>query len=272
MNPDSSISSKTKKENKSLFRPCIDLHQGKVKQIIGATLSDLKSQSEKKELKENFVSQYQSDYYANLYKKDNLKGGHVIMLGSNNEHQAKLALKTYPYGLQIGGGITDQNALYWLDQKASHIIITSYIFYDGQCDWNRLKKIARLVSRDKLILDLSCSWIEDEYYIMWDRWQKKTSTKITKSVLEQFAEYCDEFLIHSIDVEGKQQGIDSRLIDTLANHSPIDCVYAGGISTIKDIEYIENLSTNHLYYTIGSGLDIFGGKQLNYEAVKARYN
>ena len=271
MKQDSLISSKAIKKNNTLFRPCIDLHQGHVKQIIGETLSSNQEKFTNNRIRENFISQFSSEYYANLYKRDKLKGGHVIMLGPNNEEQAKLALHTYPYGLQIGGGITNQNAAYWLEQQASHIIITSYVFYNGECDFERLKKISNLVSKDKLVLDLSCRWLDGDYYVMTDKWQKKTNVKIDRDTLEKFSEYCSEFLIHAIEVEGKQRGIDRRLIEILVTDSPITCVYAGGISSLTDIEYIENTNCQHLAYTIGSGLDLFGGKNLNYRNVVNRY-
>ena len=185
MKQDSLISSKLKKRNNNLFRPCIDLHQGRVKQIVGETLSLNQEKFPNNITQENFISEFNSDYYANLYKRDNLKSGHIIMLGANNEEQAKLALNTYPYGLQIGGGITDRNATYWLAQKASHVIITSYVFYNGECDLARLKQISHLISKDKLVLDLSCRLLNGDYYVMTNKWQKKNKCQDKSKYLRE---------------------------------------------------------------------------------------
>ena len=59
------------------FRPCIDIHNGKIKQIVGSSLRDEGNQAE-----ENFVSEQDGAFYANFYKKDNIKGGHIILLNS----------------------------------------------------------------------------------------------------------------------------------------------------------------------------------------------
>jgi len=246
---------------KVLFRPCIDLHDGKVKQIVGGSLSDISG------AEENFVSDKKPSYYAQLYKQDGLTGGHVIKLGKGNDDAALDALQAYPGGLQIGGGITDENALYWLDNGASHVILTSYIFKDGELHQERLEKISSLVGKDRLVLDLSCRMRDGKYFIVTDRWQKFTAWEVNSKTLSFLAEYCCEFLIHAVDVEGMQSGIDIELISLMAEHSPIECVYAGGISSMEDIERIKSVGKSKIGYTVGSALDIFGGSKLSYSDV-----
>ena len=245
------------------FRPCIDLHDGQVKQIVGSTLSDDNGADE------NFVSDKGADYYADLYKRDGLTGGHVIMLGQGNNDAALAAVKAYPGGLQVGGGVTDLNAVQWLDNGASHVIVTSYIFKDGQLNQDNLDTIFSLVGRDKLVLDLSCRSRDGKYYIVTDRWQKFTSWEVNRETLEYFAQFCCEFLIHAVDVEGKQSGIDTTLIKLMAENSPVPSVYAGGISSLADIDSITQLGKGKVAYTVGSALDIFGGDKLSYEQLVA---
>ena len=237
------------------FRPCIDLHNGKVKQIIGGTLTD-----DNAKVQTNFESEHDSAYYAELYRKDNLHGGHVIMLGPGNTEAARLALAAYPGGMQVGGGINCDNAMEWLEAGASHVILTSYIFADGELKQERLDKIFKLVGRDKLVLDLSCRLRDGKYYIVTDRWQKFTNCEVNTASLKQLAGYCAEFLIHAVDVEGKQAGIDTNLIKIMAEHSPIPAVYAGGVRSLEDIDLIRETGQNRIDYTVGSALDIFGGK------------
>jgi len=246
------------------FRPCIDLHGGQVKQIVGSTLSDDHGADE------NFVSDKGAAYYAELYKRDGLTGGHVIMLGPGNQEAACEAVKAYPDGLQVGGGINDENALEWLQNGASHVILTSYIFKDGKLKEDNLLKIFSLVGKERLVLDLSCRLKDGKYYIVTDRWQKFTEWEVNRESLEYFAQYCCEFLIHAVDVEGMQSGIDTDLISLMAENSPIPCVYAGGISTMDDIAAIETLGKGRIGYTVGSALDIFGGTKLSYSEVVAR--
>src|SRR3954469_7578430 len=117
----------------AMFRPCIDLHEGKVKQIVGGTLAAAPGA-----LRTNFVSDHSAAWYAELYKRDGLKGGHVVMLGSGNEAEARAALSVYPGGLQVGGGINSENAHSWLEAGASHVIVTSWVFRDGRLDRERL--------------------------------------------------------------------------------------------------------------------------------------
>ena len=245
------------------FRPCIDLHNGKVKQIIGGTLTDDNAQ-----VQTNFESEHDSAYYAELYRKDNLRGGHVIMLGPGNIEAARQALAAYPGGLQVGGGITCDNALEWLKTGASQVILTSYIFADGELKQDRLDKIFNLVGRKKLVLDLSCRLRDGKYYIVTDRWQKFTTCEVNATTLNQLAKYCSEFLIHAVDVEGKQAGIDTDLIKIMAKNSPIPAVYAGGVRSLEDIELIRKIGQDKIDYTVGSALDIFGGKLKYTDVIK----
>ena len=245
------------------FRPCIDLHGGQVKQIVGSTLSDEHGADE------NFVSDKSAGYYAELYKRDGLTGGHVIMLGAGNQNAALEAVQAYPGGLQVGGGINDTNALEWLENGASHVILTSYIFNNGQLNKENLDKIFTMVGKDRLVLDLSCRLKDGKYYIVTDRWQKFTDWEVNRENLEYFAEYCCEFLIHAVDVEGMQSGIDTDLIALMAENSPIPCVYAGGISSQQDIDTIRSIGKGAIAYTVGSALDIFGGNKLRYADIVA---
>jgi len=245
------------------FRPCIDLHNGKVKQIIGGTLTD-----DNAKVQTNFESEHDSAYYAELYRKDGLRGGHVIMLGSGNREAAMQAIKAYPGGLQVGGGINCDNALEWLDAGAAQVILTSYVFADSELKQDRLDKIFNLVGRKNLVLDLSCRLRDGKYYIVTDRWQKFTACEVNSATLKQFAGYCTEFLIHAVDVEGKQAGIDTDLIKIMAEHSPIPAVYAGGIRSLEDIDLIREIGQDKIDYTVGSALDIFGGKLKYTDVIK----
>lgn len=237
------------------FRPCIDIHNGKVKQIVGGTLSDEPGDSPR----ENFVSHKDSAYYARLYKKDRLTGGHVIMLGPGNQEEALKALKAYPGGLQIGGGITPENALFYLEAGASHVIVTSYVFRDGNIHFERLKALTKLVGKEKLVLDLSCRKKDDSYYVVTDRWQKFTDFKVTLENLKILEGYCDEFLIHAADVEGLCRGIEKDLIEKLGRWVSIPTTYAGGARNFDDMKTVNLLGQGKLDLTIGSALDIFGG-------------
>ncbi len=248
------------------FRPCIDLHNGKVKQIVGSTLSD----SDSATLRTNFSSQFSSSHYARMYREDNLLGGHVIMLGPGNEEAATEALQGWPGGLQIGGGITAENAEIWLERGASHVIVTSYVFHDGQLDAERLDRLCRLIGKERLVLDLSCRWKDDGYYVVTDRWQKFTDLKINGKRLKELEKSCDEFLIHAVDVEGKCMGVDERLIGLLAAAGVSRPVtYAGGVTDMDDLKIIYRAGKSRLDATVGSALDIFGGTGCTYEEVVA---
>ncbi len=245
------------------FRPCIDLHDGKVKQIVGSTLDCGPDQ-----LQTNFEAELDSSYYAQMYQRDGLSGAHVIMLGGGNKDAARRALAAWPGHLQIGGGITCENALEWLEAGASQVIVTSTIFRNGVIDWDTLKRLSKAITPEKLVLDLSCrrQSAGGEYYIVTDRWRNFTSTIVNKATLEELAEYCSEFLVHAVDVEGKQSGMDLEILRLLGEKSPIKCVYAGGIRALEDIEKVYQLGQGKVDYTIGSALDIFGGA-LPYQSV-----
>lgn len=242
----------------TLFRPCIDLHQGKVKQIVGGSLND-------EGATENFISTHDAAYYANLYREQGLTGGHVIALGKGNEEEAINALKAYPNGLQFGGGVSDRNAERYLNAGASHVIVTSFLFQDGEFSWDRLDKIKRETGVDKLVLDLSCRRTESGWNIATDRWQTITSTKVNRENLVELANHCDEFLIHAADVEGLQGGIDAELVSLLGDACPIPVTYAGGARSIEDLRHVKTLSGGKVDLTIGSALDIFGGKGITLE-------
>lgn len=237
------------------FRPCIDIHQGKVKQIVGETLN-----TQNRPVVENFVSEYDSAYYAQLFKQDELTGGHVIMLGGGNEEAAVRALLAYPGGLQIGGGITADNAAHYLEQGASHVIVTSYIFRDGRLDMDRLRSIVAEIGKDRLVIDLSCKQREDKWYVVTNQWTTFSDFELTRSNLQELQQYCDEYLIHAVDVEGKRTGILQPLVQLLADGVTIPTTYAGGARSIEDLELFESLCAGKLDITIGSALDIFGGK------------
>jgi len=247
------------------FRPCIDLHAGKVKQIVGATLKDGATTAPKT----NYTSSLPPSHYSRLYQRDNLRGGHVIMLGPGNEDAARDALSGWPGGLQIGGGITDENAAFWLDQGASHVIVTSYVFHDGLLDMERLDRLCSRVGRKHLVLDLSCRFRDNHYYVVTDRWQKFTRVAVTREILAELSNYCDEFLVHAVDVEGQCMGVDPALITLLATCSQVPVTYAGGVASMRDLALVREAGAGRLDVTVGSALDIFGGTGLRYDEVVA---
>jgi phosphoribosylformimino-5-aminoimidazole carboxamide ribotide isomerase len=234
------------------FRPCIDLHDGQVKQIVGGSLNDDGA-------KTNFVSDRDATFYAALYQQHNLTGGHVISLGGGNQEQAMAALGTWPNGLQYGGGVNADNAEAYIAAGASHVIVTSWLFEGDQFSWQRLEQLQQLVGKDRLVLDLSCRQRDNSWFIATNRWQTVTDTEVNPDTLARLADYCDEFLIHSADVEGLQAGIDQPLVEMLGKHSPIACTYAGGARNLDDLELVKSLSNGRVDLTIGSALDIFGG-------------
>jgi len=242
------------------FRPCIDLHEGKVKQIVGSSLSD----DNPTKLQTNFTADRPPSWFAELYRSDNLTGGHIIKLGPGNDEAARQALAAWPGGMQLGGGVTAENASEWLDAGASHVIVTSYVFSKGQVDRKRLARLQQAVGKERLVLDLSCRRRENSYYIVTDRWQKFTDVEITPAVLEDLAGCCDEFLIHAADVEGKCAGIEEELVVKLAQWSPLPTTYAGGVRDLEDLARIRDLGLGRLDATAGSALDIFGGSTLLY--------
>lgn len=246
------------------LRPCIDLHGGVVKQIIGSTLSDDSPSS----VKTNFVASNPPAWFSGLYRKDNLTGGHIIKLGPGNDDAAIEALSAWPGGMQIGGGVSADNASFWLEQGASHVIVTSYVFQDGQINMKRLGRLVDAVGKKHIVLDLSCRIKDGDYYIVTDRWQKFTNVKIDKAVIADLSDYCDEFLIHAADVEGKCNGIEKDVVTILKDSVQIPTTYAGGVRNVEDLALIKELGGDRIDVTIGSALDIFGGSGLTYrEAV-----
>lgn len=244
------------------FRPCIDIHNGKVKQIVGGSLRDDGDQADT-----NFSSELDAAYYAKMYKRDGLKGGHIILLNpASSEYyeqtrkQALLALSAYPGGMQVGGGITSENAYSYLDAGASHVIVTSYVFQKGQFQEENLKKLKQAVGKQRIVLDLSCRKKGEDYYIVTDRWQTFTDVKISERILAGLSRDCDEFLVHGVDVEGKASGVEKELVKMLAGWTEIPVTYAGGIGSMEDLEEFEKLCNGSLDFTIGSALDLFGGK------------
>ena len=246
-----------------MFRPCIDLHEGKVKQIVGGSLDSSGP------LRTNFVSDRTAAWYGELYRRDGLAGGHVIMLGPGNEKAAREALAAFPGGLQIGGGINIDNAEEWLRAGASHVIVTSWIFRDGRLDLDRLEQLAERIGKENLVIDLSCRIRKGSYVVVTDRWQKFTNLEVSQETLRNLANWCQEFLIHAVDVEGLCTGIDAALVRGLGDWSPVVCTYAGGAKSISDLEEVTRLGKGKVDLTIGSALDIFGGTGVKYADVVA---
>ena len=251
------------------FRPCIDIHNGKVKQIVGGSLKDEGDQAQ-----ENFVSAQDAAWYAKRYQKDGIRGGHIILLNPEsseyyeaNVAQALKALGAYPGGLQIGGGNHAENAQKFLDAGASHVLVTSYVFKDGQIHFDRLKDLSEKIGKEHLVLDVSCRKKDDAYYVVTDRWQKFTSVKMNMDTLHMLAPYCDEFLIHAVDVEGKASGIEKPLAELLGQFTERPVTYAGGVGSFDDLRQLKELGNDRVNVTIGSALDLFGGP-IPYETVK----
>ena len=243
-----------------MFRPCIDLHEGKVKQIVGGSLRDSGAG-----LQTNFVSEKSAAWFAELYRRDELPGGHVILLGPGNDAAARAALAAYPGGLHLGGGVNRDNARAWLDAGASHVIVTSWVFREGRVDWERLNELVSIIGRRRLVLDLSCRQRDGEYFVVTDRWQKFTTEKVSAELLNKLGTFCDEFLIHAADVEGLCGGIDHALVEKLAAWSPLPVTYAGGAKSLADLEEVTRVGRGQIDLTIGSALDIFGGSGVKYD-------
>lgn len=243
------------------FRPCIDIHNGKVKQIVGGSLLDEQNHAE-----ENFVSEKDAAWFADMYAKKGLKGGHIILLNpvssefyEATKKQAISALVSYPEGMQIGGGITSENAAEYLDAGASHIIVTSYVFKDGKIHYENLEKLKKEVGSEHIVIDLSCRKKNGMYYIVTDRWQKYTETKLTEETMDFFSDFCDEFLVHAVDVEGKAKGIEETVAELLGRWGKKPVTYAGGVHCFEDLDKLKKLGRDRIDVTIGSALDIFGG-------------
>lgn len=255
------VREKAGEEQQMNFRPCIDIHNGKVKQIVGGSLMDKGDRAQ-----ENFVAEKDADYFAKLYEREGLTGGHIILLNKSNspyfketKDQALKALQAYPGGLQIGGGIGKENALEYLEQGASHVIVTSAIFQDGQLSWEALRELSQATGKERLVLDLSCRKRDGQYYIVTDRWQTFTREVVSLDLLHRLSLYCDEFLIHGVDVEGKGSGMEEELVRLLGKWKECPITYAGGVSSFSDLERLYDLSEGRLDVTIGSALDLFGG-------------
>ena len=243
------------------FRPCIDIHNGKVKQIVGGSLRDQGDQAQ-----ENFVAEQDAPFFARLYQSRGIRGGHIILLNpatspyyEATRQQAIEALKAYPGGMQIGGGIREDNAESFLDAGASHVIVTSYVFRDGHISWKNLEKMVDAAGKEHLVLDLSCRKKEDAYYVVTDRWQKFTEEEVTLELMEKLGAYCDEFLIHAVDVEGKAKGIEVSLAKLLGEYNGHPVTYAGGVGSMEDIQTLKMAAGGKLDVTVGSALDLFGG-------------
>ncbi len=242
----------------TLFRPCIDLHHGQVKQIVGGTLDRGDAPQT------NYVADQPAEYFAELYRQDGLLGGHVIQLGDGNQDAARAALAAYPGGLQVGGGITADNALHWLDAGASKVIVTSWLFPDDRLDVARLETLARVVGSERLVIDLSCRRREDRWWVATQRWQRVIPVEVNATTLQQLSAYCSEFLVHAADVEGLCRGIDEDLVAALGRWSTLPCTYAGGGRSFDDLERVATLSQGRIDLTFGSALDLFGGSGVRY--------
>lgn len=252
------------------FRPCIDIHAGAVKQIVGGSMDETAGQ-----VSENFVSELNAEDYAKMYAKDGLRGGHIILLDKKGTdmynadlEQARQALRVVPGSMQIGGGVDPTNAEEFLDMGASHVIVTSYVFSDGQIHYDRIDELKFEVGKSHLVLDLSVRKRDDDYYVVTDRWQKFTKHKLTKEFISDLSYQCDEFLIHAVDVEGKQSGVDEELLSILSDAKNAIITYAGGIHSFEDIDLIRDIGNGRIDYTIGSSLDIFGGDLAYSDIVK----
>ena len=241
------------------FRPCIDLHEGCVKQIVGGSLRD-----DGPPPTTHHVSAQDASWFAKRYRDDALPGGHVIQLGPGNEAAARRALEAWPGGLQIGGGVTPANADTWLRAGASRVIVTSWLFEEARLSRTRVAELSRAVGRDRLVIDLSCRRTDDGWRVATNRWQTLTDLRISAATLEELARACAEFLIHAADVEGTAAGIDEELVAFLGETSPIPCTYAGGGRAFEDLARVESLSGGRVDLTFGSALDLFGGQGVRY--------
>ncbi|EDR06630.1 uncharacterized protein LACBIDRAFT_236329 [Laccaria bicolor S238N-H82] len=255
---------------RSIFRPCIDLHDGQVKQIVGGTLSDTAPET----LKTNFVAKQSAGDFARMYKDCGLEGGHIIKLGGGNDAAAKEALQVWPGTFQIGGGIDDENGKEWLDAGAGKVIVTSYLFPGGKFSLERLQAIASVVGKERLVVDVSCRRRDDKWLVAMNKWQVITDMEVSQGTLDMLSEYCSEFLVHAADVEGLCQGIDEDLVRKLGEWVKIPTTYAGGARDISDLDLVDRLSEGRVDLTYGSSLDIFGGSQVSFEELvqKSRKN
>ncbi|KAF9055263.1 Phosphoribosylformimino-5-aminoimidazole carboxamide ribotide isomerase [Hymenopellis radicata] len=251
---------------RSCFRPCIDLHDGQVKQIVGGTLSDASPST----LKTNFVASQSPAEFAELYRRNNLEGGHVIKLGPGNDDAAREALAAWPGGLQIGGGIHDKNAQQWIDAGASKVIVTSFLFPNAKFSLDRLKAVSGAVGKDRLVVDVSCRRRDAKWFVAMNKWQDITDMEVSKASLELLSEYCSEFLVHAADIEGLCQGTDEELVSRLGEWVSIPTTYAGGAKAVEDLDLVDRLSNGRVDLTYGSALDIFGGTLVKFEELVNR--
>ncbi|KAF7897401.1 hypothetical protein EAF00_005629 [Botryotinia globosa] len=244
------------------FRPCIDLHSGQVKQIVGGTLTTASS-----DLKTNYVSKLPAGHFAKLYKDNDLAGAHVIMLGPGNEEAAKQAVGEWKNGLQVGGGITDENAKQWIEWGAERVIITSFLFPNGKFSQERLNSVLESLGGDKekLVIDLSCRKRDDTWFVAMNKWQTITDMEVNEASIKSLEPYCSEFLIHAADNEGLQKGIDEQLVEKLAQWCSIPVTYAGGGRNLQDLDNVKRLSGGKVDLTIGSALDVFGGSGVTFD-------
>ncbi|CAM0137412.1 Enzyme that catalyzes the fourth step in the histidine pathway [Umbelopsis sp. WA50703] len=243
------------------FNACIDLHNGQVKQIVGGSLSE----TDPNILKTNFVSKETPKYYGELYKKHNITRAHVIKLGPNNDEAAKEALAAWPGGLQVGGGITVDNAQQWIDYGASKVIVTSYLFPNAKFSLERLQNLCEVVGKDKLVVDVSCKRKDNKWIVAMNKWQTMTDMEVNKESLNLLSQYCSEFLVHAADVEGLCKGIDQELVQKLGEWTTLPTTYAGGGNNISDLELVDRLSNGKVDLTFGSALDVFGGHTVKFE-------
>ena len=243
------------------FRPCIDIHNGSVKQIVGGSI-----EGTDKNIVENFVSEQDAAFYANMYKEMGITGGHIVILNDIHspyydltKEQALLALETYRGGMQVGGSIDPKNAFGYLDAGATHVIVTSYVFNNGIINMDNLKYLTNRVGKERIVLDLSCRKVDGKYYVATNRWQTLTNVEVTEKLFYDLEQYCDEFLIHAVDVEGKAKGIEENVASILGKLEGMKVTYAGGISNFEDLDKLKNIGNGKIDFTVGSALDIFGG-------------
>jgi len=247
------------------FRPCIDLHDGKVKQIVGGSLRDHGPGP-----KENFVSDKSPAWFADRFRQDGLGGGHVIMLGKGNEEAARQALGAWPGGMQLGGGIRQENAAQWLEAGASHVIVTSALFdSEGRFLEHALEGLVGEVGKERLVIDLSCRRTDEGWRVAMNRWQTLTEFEISAQTLDGLLPFCDEFLVHAADVEGLCGGVDEELVRFLGEWGKCPVTYAGGAASMADVLLVDELGKGLVDVTVGSALDLFGGSGVCYAELAA---
>lgn len=257
----------TSSQQVSQFRPCIDLHGGLVKQIVGGTLGN-----DDTKLKTNFVATKPPGYFAELYKANGLVGGHVIKLGPGNDEAAREALAAWPNGLQVGGGINQDNAEEWLAAGAEKVIVTSYLFPGAKFSLERLQALATRIGKERLVVDVSCRRRDGKWIVAMNKWQDLTDMEVNKESLDLLSANCSELLIHAADVEGLCQGIDEELVESLGEWVDIPCTYAGGAKGLSDLELVNKLSKGKVGLTYGSALDLFGGEAVKFDELVALNN